>query len=133
MKKLILMSHGNVAEGFLKSLDMIAGGHSKVSALTFDGIISKEQLGCELQELVGDDEAIIVVDLPGGTPCNVALEKYLDNQRITILASLNLPMLLELYLNLDNSNYQIPQAVKAGQDNIFNIKDNMNQNNEDDE
>ncbi|WP_125605329.1 PTS sugar transporter subunit IIA [Lapidilactobacillus bayanensis] len=133
MKQLVLISHGNVAASYLQSLDMIAGSHHQVTAITFDGEISKAELGQQMVEQVGSDEAIIVADLPGGTPCNVALEQFMNNDKVTILASLNLPMLLELYLNLNNTDFQIPQAVATGQDNIFDVKIKMRATAADDE
>lgn len=133
MKQLVLVSHGIVAESYLKSLDMIAGGHDHVTAITFDGEISKTELGKEMTAQIGHDEAIIIVDLPGGTPCNVALEQFMNNDKVSILASLNLPMILELYLNLNNSDYQLSKAIQTGQTNVFNVKSKLSNTGEDDE
>lgn len=133
MKQLVLVSHGEVAASYLKSLDMIAGGHNQVTAITFDGEISKAELGQQMRDQIGTDEAIIVADLPGGTPCNVALEQFMTNSKVTILASLNLPMVLELYLNLNNSDFQVEQALTTGQDNIFDVKSKLVAIDDDDE
>lgn len=76
---------------------------------------------------------IIVVDLPGGMPCNVVLERYLTDERITILASLNLPMILELYLNLGQADYQMSQAIKTAICNTYDVKQQLSNQTEDDE
>jgi len=122
MRKLILVSHGDLAQSYLNSLDMIAGGHKSVAAVTFDGEISKAELGQRIEaERSTTSETVIVVDLPGGTPCNVCLERYANAKQVSILASLNLPMILDLYLNLNNEAYQPTSALLVGQDNLFDV------------
>lgn len=135
MRQLILVSHGDLAKSYVTSLDMIAGGHDNVTAITFDGEISKTLLGDQIEVALNPDaqEVIIVVDLPGGTPCNVVLERYLTDERITILASLNLPMILELYLNLGQADYQMTQAIKTAISNTYDVKQQLSNQTEDDE
>ena len=135
MRQLILVSHGDLAKSYLTSLDMIAGGHDNVTAITFDGEISKTLLGDQIEVALNPDaqEVIIVVDLPGGTPCNVVLERYLTDERITILASLNLPMILELYLNLGQADYQMSQVIKTAICNTYDVKQQLSNQTEDDE
>lgn len=134
MRELVLMSHGNLASSYLDSLDMIAGGHDHVQAVTFDGEISKSELGERLTTVVSKGiETIIVVDLPGGTPCNVCLEQYASDENVTILASLNLPMILDLYLNLNNSNYLVNNALVAGRDNLYDVAQKLVANSETDD
>lgn len=135
MRQLILVSHGDLAKSYLTSLDMIAGGHDNVTAVTFDGEISRTLLGDQIEVALNPDaqEVIIVVDLPGGTPCNVVLERYLTDERITILASLNLPMILELYLNLGQADYQMTQAIKTAISNTYDVKQQLSNQTEDDE
>ncbi|MFB9769256.1 PTS sugar transporter subunit IIA [Lactiplantibacillus modestisalitolerans] len=126
MRDLLLVSHGPLAQSYLASLDMIAGGHNRVQAVTFDGEISKDELARNVQASVNPDhETVIVVDLPGGTPCNVCLENYLRDDQVTILASLNLPMLLEIYLNLDNPDYQLATALQTAAGNCFDVKQRL--------
>ncbi|WP_448949508.1 PTS sugar transporter subunit IIA [Latilactobacillus sakei] len=135
MRQLILVSHGDLTKSYLTSLDMIAGGHDNVTAITFDGEISKTLLGDQIEVALNPDaqEVIIVVNLPGGTPCNVVLERYLTDERITILASLNLPMILELYLNLGQADYQMTQAIKTAISNTYDVKQQLSNQTEDDE
>ncbi|GBF02562.1 mannose/fructose/sorbose-specific PTS system IIA component [Lactiplantibacillus paraplantarum] len=134
MRDLLLVSHGPLAKSYLASLDMIAGGHTRVQAINFDGEISKEVLGKQIEEAIDSKhQTIIVVDLPGGTPCNVCLEKYMNNQNVEVLASLNLPMLLDIYLNLDNSGYEVTTALQEGHSNCRDLKHLVANNATDDE
>ncbi|MCB4408883.1 hypothetical protein QY895_03790 [Latilactobacillus sakei] len=66
-------------------------------------------------------------------PCNVVLERYLTDERITILASLNLPMILELYLNLGQADYQMSQVIKTAICNTYDVKQQLSNQTEDDE
>lgn len=134
MRDLLLVSHGALAESYLASLDMIAGGHARVKAINFDGEISKEVLGKQIEAAIDSNhQTIIVVDLPGGTPCNVCLEKYMNNSSVDVLSSLNLPMLLDIYLNLDNSNYEVTTALQEGSSNCRDLKQLVESNATDDE
>lgn len=73
MRKVILMSHGNLAEGILQSLEMIAGKQPQMLAISAY-LTPEENLEESIQTLLettpADDELIIVTDLFGGSVNN---------------------------------------------------------------
>ena len=84
MQNIILISHGSMAEGVKASLEMIVGkqDHVHVVALTPDGDNRQfeEELLKKMKALNGS--SLIIADLLGGTPCNVALSNYLESENV---------------------------------------------------
>lgn len=101
--KVILISHGRFCEEILKSAEMILGPQENVYPIIFlasDSLQTlKDRTEEKLKELSGE-EIVIITDLKGGTPCNVAflLQKAYN---FTLLTGLNLPILLEALISKD--------------------------------
>lgn len=104
--RVILISHGRFSEEILKSAEMILGPQKNVYPITFlenDSMQTlKDRTEEKLKKLSGE-EVVIITDLKGGTPCNVAfLLKKTYN--FTLLTGLNLPILLEALISKDIEN-----------------------------
>lgn len=95
---LLLVSHGELAQGMLGALTMLMGPQPNVSAvsLTEEGVGSfRERLGSAFASLPATEDVLIMADLRGGTPCNEAYALLLGNPgRVRVVTGLNLPMLL---------------------------------------
>ncbi|MFZ3071129.1 MAG: hypothetical protein WA110_08425 [Anaerolineaceae bacterium] len=98
MVKMILVSHGNLAEAMLKSAQMIVG-HQEEGMVTL-GLQpgeSPDELQDEIESALknfGSDEILLMSDLISGTPFNVAgslMQKY----KFRHICGFNLAMLLE--------------------------------------
>jgi fructoselysine/glucoselysine PTS system EIIA component len=98
MRKFLLASHGQFAEGIKHSLTMIVGEQPDVSTLcaylTEDFDIKGVVQGI-MDSLPAEDELIVITDIFGGSVSNEFM-KYIDNERIHLVAGLNLPLLIEL-------------------------------------
>lgn len=96
---LILFSHGQMAEGTLKSAEMIAGTFENARALSIhpqDTVESvKENLKEVFDELKDYKNFLVMVDIIGGTPCNVAITELHKKKNIRIISGFNLAMVLE--------------------------------------
>lgn len=97
--KIILMSHGYMAEETLKSAQMIVGKTENVetiSMLADDGLSGTTKKLVKVLENVDNTASILVIsDLKGGTPCNVAMMKMQDYPNLRVLTGLNLAMTIE--------------------------------------
>lgn len=96
---IVLISHGNMANGMLESAHMFFGSDiPQVATICFTLEDSPEsfdsQLKSAVQEVDSGNGVIIMADLFGGTPCNRAAYCSADN--IIVLSGMNLPMLMEL-------------------------------------
>ncbi|EME3524718.1 PTS mannose/fructose/sorbose transporter subunit IIAB [Enterococcus faecium] len=126
MQNIILISHGSMAEGVKASLEMIVGkqDHVHVVALTPDGDNRqfKEELLKKMKALNGS--SLIIADLLGGTPCNVALSNYLESENVEIIAGMSLPLVIEATLNSTATVKELIQAATTG---IVDVKQKMKQ------
>lgn len=106
MIQILLISHGEMAEGVKNSLEMLIGKQEQVSSLAFTEELDKENFKDQLRDKVtsfGDEPVLIIGDLVGGTPCNCALELFIDNENIDILAPMSLPLVLSASMGEDKS------------------------------
>ncbi|HFX3746081.1 TPA: PTS mannose/fructose/sorbose transporter subunit IIAB [Enterococcus faecium] len=126
MQNIILISHGSMAEGVKASLEMIVGkqDHVHVVALTSDGDNRQfeEELLKKMKALNGS--SLIIADLLGGTPCNVALSNYLESENVEIIAGMSLPLVIEATLNSTATVKELIQAATTG---IVDVKQKMKQ------
>ncbi len=126
IQNIILISHGSMAEGVKASLEMIVGkqDHVHVVALTPDGDNRQfeEELLKKMKALNGS--SLIIADLLGGTPCNVALSNYLESENVEIIAGMSLPLVIEATLN---STATIKELIQAATTGIVDVKQKMKQ------
>lgn len=101
--QLILMSHGFMALEMLNSAKMIVGDVSEANVLSMaeaDGLAGTTQkLEAILNKWDKNQEIMILTDLRGGTPCNVAMMKMQDYPNLKVLSGLNLGMLIEALMS----------------------------------
>lgn len=121
--KIVLLSHGNLAQSFYETTIMIYGHVDDLSYVNLTSDLHTEDYQLLIEkELKPASEVLIIVDMLGGTPFIVAsniLRKYNGNKHIDIITGLNLPMLLELLPHLgdipiDQMKYTALQVGKNG-------------------
>ena len=100
MRRIVLASHGRLAEGMLDSLGMIAGCQEGVQALcayTDDVPDLKAALGELVGGLAEGDELVIVTDVLGGSVNNEA-SQFRDVPGVYVVTGMNLGLVLSLAL-----------------------------------
>lgn len=121
MRTILLISHGEMAHGVKSSLEMIIGKQETIHALSLnegeDNLIFEEKLLAKMKTFTGD--VLIIADLLGGTPCNTAVKHFVDNSKVTIIAGLSLPLVIECATNFGLSNQEL---VKSGRQGILDVK-----------
>ncbi|WP_155287704.1 PTS sugar transporter subunit IIA [Lacticaseibacillus zhaodongensis] len=125
----LLASHGPLAPGALRSAELIVGelAPEQVSVLQLDPgndlqLFEKQMRTTVEQLLVHNDHVIIVTDLLGGTPNNVASKIFLTNQQVELVTGLNLGLLLELFAKKD-TRIVLDAVVAAAQKAIRNMNE----------
>ena len=113
---IVIASHGQFADGIKQSGSMIFGEQEKVQAVTFMPNEGPDELYQKLTDAVAsfdaDDEVLFLVDLWGGSPFNQANRIYEENQeRMAIIAGLNLPMLIQAYTERFNPDARVHEVV----------------------
>ncbi|EGO7850793.1 PTS transporter subunit IIB [Enterococcus faecalis] len=126
MENIVLISHGSMAEGVKVSLEMIVGRQEHVHTVSLrpdsDNLQFEKELNEKMKALNGT--TLIIADLLGGTPCNVATKNYLNVDGVEIIAGMTLSVVIEAVVNQQVS---IKELVCLAQENIVDVKAGMNQ------
>lgn len=95
----LILTHGGLARELLSAAQTISGRLSAFEALSLDwndGVDeARAQIAAALQRLDQGDGVLILTDMYGGTPCNVA-SLFHQPGKVEILTGVNLPMVLRL-------------------------------------
>jgi mannose PTS system EIIA component len=98
MVGLVVATHGNLAEELLRTATGIVGPLERCEGVSVGAESSMEDARSRLGEAirrVDDGQGVLVLtDMFGGTPANLALT-FLD-ERIEVVTGVNLPMVLKL-------------------------------------
>ncbi|HGX3168862.1 PTS mannose/fructose/sorbose transporter subunit IIAB [Enterococcus faecalis] len=115
-----------MAEGVKVSLEMIVGRQEHVHTVSLrpdsDNLQFEKELNEKMKALNGT--TLIIADLLGGTPCNVATKNYLNVDGVEIIAGMTLSVVIEAVVNQQAS---IKELVCLAQENIVDVKAGMNQ------
>lgn len=113
---IILASHGPFAQGALECVEMLMGMQEGVQVISvkIDSNIEnlRKQMAESYQTLNQGQGVIILVDLMGGTPCNLAGELVVQHNDILLLCGFNIPVLLEVLNNREGSLQDVKSAVE---------------------
>ena len=96
---MVLVTHGRLAEEFLRALEHIVGPQEKVGTVCIGPDDDMEERRKEIIEQVkaaqDGDGVVLLTDMFGGTPSNLAIS-VLDEGEVEVVAGVNLPMLIKL-------------------------------------
>lgn len=114
---LILVTHGRLAEEFVHAMEHVVGAQADIETVCIgpDDDVEKRrgEIAAAIQRVETGDGAIILTDLFGGTPSNLAIS-LLEEGRIEVIAGINLPMLIRL--SGVRKQMDVSQAVRAARD-----------------
>jgi len=98
MVGLVVATHGKLGEELLATAGAVCGPLARARSVSLSAAQPMEEarasLGRAIRELDDGDGVLVVTDMFGGTPSNLALT-FLD-ERIEVVTGVNLPMLLKL-------------------------------------
>ena len=95
--QIIVASHGELARALVSTAELIAGVQTDVRYLSLMPGDDVQAFQSHLEEIIGPERpALILVDMLGGTPWNVALAVTAQNPRVRVVSGANLPILLEV-------------------------------------
>jgi mannose PTS system EIIA component len=94
----VLAAHGRLAEELLRTMEQICGACDGFRAMTLSVTSAVGDARVALARVIEDadegDGVIVLTDMLGGSPSNIALT-FLD-ERVEVVTGVNLPMLLKL-------------------------------------
>ena len=122
---LCLISHNRIGEALLDTAVSMLGGQplpAAVIAVTpaSDPVQILERARAAVRELDQGDGVIVLTDMFGSTPSNIATALKRDNEHVTVIAGVNLPMLVRLmnYPRLGMAQLK-DKALSGGREGIF--------------
>ena len=96
---LVLVTHGRLAEDFVAATEHVVGPQENIRAISIGPDDDMEQRRQDIMNAVAEvdanDGVILLTDMFGGTPSNLAIS-MMDKARVEIIAGVNLPMLIKL-------------------------------------
>lgn len=100
MVKFFLSSHGHLASGIKSSIDILLGNSDRLTV--FDAYVDEKSLEEELnafyQGVGPEDQVILMSDMYGGS-VNSIMYTFLDRPNTTLLAGVNLALVIGLVIN----------------------------------
>jgi len=98
MVGVVVATHGELAEALLRTVAGVCGPLERGRAVTISHDSAMEearaQLAAAIQAVDDGDGVLVLTDMLGGTPANLALS-FLD-EKIEVVTGVNLPMLTKL-------------------------------------
>jgi len=96
---LVLVTHGRLAAEFVTALEHVVGPQKSFVSIGIGPNDDMEERRQEIADAIAKVEdgkgVIILTDLFGGTPCNLAIS-LMEKGKIEVIAGVNLPMLIRL-------------------------------------
>lgn len=96
---MILVTHGNLAEEFVHAMEHVVGDQADVETVCIGPNDDMERRRGEIAEAItrvdSGSGVIILTDLFGGTPSNLAIS-LMQAGKVEVIAGINLPMLIRL-------------------------------------
>ena len=114
---LILVTHGKLAEEFVHAMQHVVGRQEAVATVCIgpndDMDKRRQEIAAAIKSVDGGAGAIILTDLFGGTPSNLAIS-LMKPGKVEVIAGINLPMLIRLAKARNCMN--VREAISAARD-----------------
>jgi len=95
----VVVTHGQLATELLNAAETIVGDLPQFAAVSIgwhdDVDDAREEIKQSIARVQGADGVLILTDMFGGTPANLALT-LLEADRVEVITGVNLPMLIKL-------------------------------------
>ena len=113
----VIVTHGGLAQEFRAALEHVVGRQDKLETLSIgpedDMELRRTELIAAVNRVQSDQGVIVMTDMFGGTPSNLAIN-IMDETGAEVIAGINLPMLIKLASVRGEA--PLRQAVTAAKD-----------------
>jgi len=114
---LVLVTHGGLALEFRAALEHVVGPQRQLATIAIgpedDMEKRRHDIVAAVAEVDAGDGVIVLTDMFGGTPCNLAISVMKTGQ-VEVVAGMNLPMLIKLARI--RADVPVSDAVAAAQE-----------------
>ena len=96
---LVLVTHGRLAAEFVTAMEHVVGPQERIAGICIGPDDDMDQRRKDISEAIAEVDdgsgVIILTDLFGGTPSNLAIS-LMKGENVEVIAGVNLPMLIRL-------------------------------------
>lgn len=131
---IILCCHGEMGSGMRNAAELIVGPQPNMEIIGLLPGQGQQELRSALKKAIRkvgkEDGALILTDLPGGTPCNVSIS--LVNEKIKMITGFNLPLLIKFLmgrLSETDPNKLVKDAAEHASEHILTSDQLLSQGN----
>jgi PTS system mannose-specific IIA component len=104
---IVVVTHGQLAIELVNAAETIVGDLPQFTAVSIgwhdDVDDAREEIKQAVARVQGSDGVLVLTDMFGGTPANLALT-FLEADRVEVITGVNLPMLIKLASAQKSSN-----------------------------
>ncbi len=99
MREILVITHGNLAKEIVRITEQIVEHSINVTPICFESDLDPSRYTQEIKDAIGsldpNHQVIILTDLFGGTPSNIAIP-FIQKDKVEVITGINLPMLIYL-------------------------------------
>ena len=114
---MVLVTHGRLAEEFVRALEHVVGKQESIAAICIAPYDDMEQRRADILAAIAKTDSgggvVLLTDMFGGTPSNLAIS-IMERAKVEVIAGINLPMLVKLASVRDK--VPLPEAVAKAQE-----------------
>jgi len=115
----VLVTHGRLAQEFRTALEHVVGKQQKFATISIDPSDNienrRDDIVKAIESVDGGQGVIVVSDMFGGTPSNLAIS-MMERKNLEVIAGANLPMLIKIASIRNESSLEdtVAQALYSG-------------------
>lgn len=96
---IVIVTHGNLAQEFRVALEHVVGRQEQIETISIAPDDNMEERRRAIHDAIthaeSGDGVIVLTDMFGGTPSNLAIS-FMNRNGVEVIAGINLPMLVKL-------------------------------------
>ncbi len=135
--KMILASHGKLAEGMKDTLEMIVGKNENIYAFAAYSDGSETKFLEDIQALINenqDEQIVIATDVLGGSVNNEMIQLLNRYPQVYLISGMNLPVIITLATAVcPLTTEMIEEAISMGKEGVVFVNKLMKENNEEED
>lgn len=112
----LILTHGGLARELLAAANVISGRLNGFEALSLDWSEgfdeARGKVAAALARLDTGEGVLILTDMYGGTPCNIAMT-FFQAGKVEVLTGVNLPMVLRLACQAEADETSVNDLARA--------------------
>ena len=112
----LILTHGGLARELLAAANVISGRLNGFEALSLDWSEgfdeARGKVAAALARLDTGEGVLILTDMYGGTPCNIAMT-FFQGGKVEVLTGVNLPMVLRLACQAEADETSVNDLARA--------------------